>query len=179
MIPISIRGRLTQVRTEVFMGPKRRMLWFCALLAVIMHCGCGRSPDPTPTAEAPSIPASLELFGEAPAAISPQCGITIQRLHVLGSVMEAYEDTNDVYPAAATLDELIDVLRQGYDYDLPRIDGWGRTFEFAMIDGIPEIRSLGADGVHDAGEPQGEVDDPGADIVFFDEGFQQWPASPR
>ena len=160
------------------MEPERRMLWLCALLAVIVLCGCGRSPDPTPTAEAPPTPVPLEMYGEAPTATSAECGVTIERLHLLGSAVEAYEDANDVYPTAATLDELADALERVYGADLPRADGWGRPFEFAMVDGMPEIRSLGADGVRDAGEPRGEVDDPGADIVFFDEGFRQWPASP-
>jgi hypothetical protein len=161
------------------MGSIRRTLWLCALLTVIVVCGCGRSPDSTPTAESPPIPAPLELFGEAPAATSAECGVTIDRLHVLGSAVEAYEDANDTYPAATTLDELVEALRPVYGNDLPRIDGWGRPFELTMVHGMPEIRSLGADGVRDTGEPRGEVDDPGADIVFFDEDFRQWPASPR
>ncbi len=64
-----------------------------------------------------------------------------------------------------------------YRADLPRVDGWGRPFEVTVLNGMPEIRSLGADGVRDAGEPRGAVDDPGADIVFFDEAFQQWPGA--
>lgn len=98
---------------------------------------------------------------------------------MLGSAVEAYEDANDAYPEAATLDELTDLLRGEYGHDLPRIDGWGRPFEFVVVDGMPEIRSLGADGMRDAGELRGEVDDPGADIVFFDEDFRQWPAAAR
>ncbi len=161
------------------MGPKRRMLWLCTLLAVVVLCGCGRSPDPTPTTEMPPTPVPLELFGEAPPAPSAECGVTIERIHVLGSAVESYEDANDTYPDVTTLDELVEALRPLYGNDLPRIDGWGRRFEFAMVDGMPEIRSLGADGLRDAGEPRGEVDDPDADIVFFDEDFRQWPASPR
>jgi hypothetical protein len=167
------------MRTEVIMGPKQRTLWLCAVLAVTVLSGCGRSPDQAPPIEQRPMLDPVELYGEAPAATSAEGAVTIERIHVLGSAMEGYEDANDVFPEAATLDELIDVLRQGYGNDLPRIDGWGRPFEFAMVDGMPEIRSLGADGVRDAGEPRGEVDDANADIVFFDEDFRQWPASPR
>jgi hypothetical protein len=174
-----VRGTLRQVREEAIMRPMIRISWLCAALAVTVLFGCGRSPEPTPTTETTPVPASIELYGEAPAATSPEGGVTIERLHALGSAMEAYEDENDAYPPAATLDELADALETVYRADLPRVDGWGRPFELAMVNGVPEIRSLGADGARDTGEPRGEVDDPGADIVFFDEAFQQWPAPPR
>jgi hypothetical protein len=147
------------------------------MIVLTVLVGCGRSPEPTPATEATPIPASYELYGEAPAATSEEARVTIERLHVLGSAMEAFEDENDAYPAAATLDELADALELVYRADLPRVDGWGRPFEVTVVNGIPEIRSLGADGVRDAGEPRGAVDDPGADIVFFDEAFQQWPGA--
>jgi len=167
------------MRKEVIVEPERLMLWTCALFSVIVVCGCGRSPDPIPTAEAPRNPVQLELYGEAPVATSAECSATIERLQILASAVEAYEDAHDAYPEVATLDELTDVLGREYGRDLPRIDGWGRPFEFVMVQGIPEIRSLGADGLRDAGEPRGEVDDPGADIVFFDEDFRQWPGASR
>jgi hypothetical protein len=155
------------------------------VVGLMLAVACGRgsetaqdsSDGPTLRGTPVTPSATGEVYGEKPEVVSPEARATVETMSLIGSAIESFEDDNDYYPNATRLEDLKEALVPGYLSAIPLTDGWGRPFELSRVDGNLELRSLGADGVRDEGAARGAVSDPGADIVYWDEGFAQWPAS--
>lgn len=136
-------------------------------LAMIPLASCRREPAAPETAASPA--PSVATAGDEEAI-----AITQSRLLELAYRLEDHLVDTGSEPEAATIGELVSVLDISQGAQLSPTDGWGRDLVVSTVDGQLEIRSLGRDGVRDAGPPAGPVTDPDADIVIIDGGFTQW-----
>jgi type II secretion system protein G len=98
------------------------------------------------------------------------------------SEMQSYGVAGYQFPdTAVPYESLLSALSPTYSRILPKVDGWGRPFEFAVGKGPKQyaIRSAGRDGIMDTtGEIEGgEVDDPDCDIIYGNGSFITYPVA--
>jgi hypothetical protein len=102
-----------------------------------------------------------------------------------GWFMRLEEGAEPAFFSKVSADELEELLVPDYLDALPKVDGWGHPFEFAVNrdllgDDNMSIRSPGRDGVfeegpYDVGGFSTEGDGPDHDIVWADGYFVAWP----
>lgn len=99
------------------------------------------------------------------------------------SEMQSYGIAGYQFPqTAVTYEDLRGALSPTYSRVLPRSDGWGRPFEFAVGNGPKQyaIRSAGRDGAMESTEyTAGEVDDPDCDIIYANGSFITYPVAAK
>ena len=79
--------------------------------------------------------------------------------------------------AVIPFDSLEQDLTPNYIRIMPKVDGWGRPFEFAATGRVYSIRSPGRDGTYEGTTyVEGEGDDPDCDIVYSNGRFVRYPA---
>lgn len=98
--------------------------------------------------------------------------------------MQSYAAAGYTYPATeVTAAQLQARLVPTYTRQFPRVDGWGKPFDFALGTGTATkeyaIRSRGKDGLaEDAGNlTPGETPNPDCDIIYANGAFVTYPAS--
>jgi general secretion pathway protein G len=81
------------------------------------------------------------------------------------------------YPVTPiTFEALETALTPNYMKSLPKTDGWGRPFEFAVEGRQYAIRSAGRDGLFQGTDyAQESTDSPDCDIVYSNGNFIVWP----
>lgn len=80
------------------------------------------------------------------------------------------------WPTAITYDTVYTALVPTYTRQLPKVDGWGRPFEFAATGSVYGIRSPGRDGIYEGTDyPTGATENPDCDIVYSAGNFVRWP----
>jgi type II secretion system protein G len=79
--------------------------------------------------------------------------------------------------SAVTFAELEKALTPTYLKSLPKMDAWGRPFEFAYGTQVYGVRSAGRDGTYEGTnyEPN-SFDSPDCDIVYANGNFVRYPA---
>jgi general secretion pathway protein G len=97
------------------------------------------------------------------------------------SEMQSYGIAGYDFPdTAIAYDDLNSALSPTYSRTVPKLDGWGRPFEFATGAGPKQyaIRSAGRDGVMETTEiTAGEVDNPDCDIIYGNGSFITYPVA--
>lgn len=83
------------------------------------------------------------------------------------------------YPATAVTYDVLDAsLSPNYMKNVPKIDGWGRPYEFAAEERVYSIRSAGRDGIYEGTDYESvATDSPDCDIVYSNGRFVTWPAN--
>ena len=83
------------------------------------------------------------------------------------------------YPGAAVpFDDLDTALTPNYMESVPKVDGWGRPYEFAFEGRVYAIRSAGRDGIYEGTDYEPTAtDSPDCDIVYSNGNFVTWPAN--
>jgi len=116
---------------------------------------------------------------------------TMNDIRSIATAIEAYTIDNDAYPCPhdgiVPLEGLRSMLEPIYIKTMPREDGWGNPILFSCSpqgyglvsfgpDGNPDTNYAGAGpGLSGLGR-KGQTTEPGADIVFIDGQFTDWPA---
>lgn len=79
--------------------------------------------------------------------------------------------------SAVTFDTLEDALTPNYMQSVPKVDGWGRPYEFGYEGRVYAIRSAGRDGIFESTDyVPNPTDSPDCDIVYSNGRFVTWPA---
>lgn len=82
------------------------------------------------------------------------------------------------FPDAVTFDTVQEKLTPGFIKKLPKVDGWGREFQFGAVGKVYAIRSAGRDGLFETGDyTADETSSPDCDIVYANGTFVRHPAS--
>lgn len=88
----------------------------------------------------------------------------------------SYSAAGFTFPTVMTWEEVNNALSPTYTRSVPRIDGWGRPFEFGAQGKQYAIRSSGRDGVYEGNTYQtGAGENPDCDIVFANGNFVRYP----
>ena len=97
-------------------------------------------------------------------------------LRSIGTASEAYAVDNNHYPIGA-LAVVGPTLQPVYIKLMPANDGWNHPFTYAgQALGVGyTVKSLGKDGVVEAGPAGAQTGDFDCDIIFIDGQFVQWP----
>lgn len=95
-------------------------------------------------------------------------------LRSIGTAIEEYSITHDVYPEAGDIQALRAVLEPEYLDAVPIQDGWGNDFGVGSSPEGYALVSAGKDGVFDDCH-QGTTTDFDDDICFANGVFVQWP----
>jgi type II secretion system protein G len=99
------------------------------------------------------------------------------------SEMQSYGIAGYDFPGTpVSYDALHQALSPTYSRILPKVDGWGRPFEFAVGNGPKQyaIRSAGRDGIMESTEiVAGEVDNPDCDIIYGNGAFITYPVAAK
>jgi type II secretion system protein G len=99
------------------------------------------------------------------------------------SEMQSYGIAGYDFPGTpVAYDDLHQALSPTYSRILPKVDGWGRPFEFAVGNGPKQyaIRSAGRDGIMESTEiVAGEVDNPDCDIIYGNGSFITYPVAAK
>lgn len=109
--------------------------------------------------------------------------MTVDLMMELMLAIETYAIDNGAYPdTAAGAEKMVSDLRPYFgpyrdqaSADFPPADGWGHPLRVRSDGRDYEVRSLGRDGVEDAGSCEGAVDDPDQDIVLNQGSFGPCP----
>lgn len=82
------------------------------------------------------------------------------------------------YPTTAvTFDDLDSALTPNYMKTVPKVDAWGRPYEFAFEGRVYAIRSAGRDGIYEGTDYEPTAtDSPDCDLVYSNGNFVTWPA---
>jgi hypothetical protein len=108
---------------------------------------------------------------------------TVDLMMELGVAFGLYAIDNNVYPdTAAGAEEMVSALRwyfrpygENERTDFPPADAWGHPLRVRSDGSGYEVRSLGRDGVEDAGSCEGGADDRDQDIVLNQGSFGPCP----
>jgi general secretion pathway protein G len=92
--------------------------------------------------------------------------------------MGSYTAAGFTYPGTAITYQTIEkALTPSFIKSLPRVDGWGRSIEFAATGRVYAIRSPGRDGTYEGTDyEEVETENPDCDIVFSNGRFVRYPA---
>jgi hypothetical protein len=120
---------------------------------------------------------------EAGLSLAADVYATVDLMIELRVAIEAYAIDNDAYPdTAAGAEKMVSDLRPYFGpyrdnerADFPPADGWGHPLRVRSDGWDLELRSLGRDGVEDAGSCEGPVDDLDQGIVLDGSGFGPCP----
>jgi type II secretion system protein G len=98
------------------------------------------------------------------------------------SEMQSYGIAGYEFPSTpVSYDDLHNALSPTYSRVLPKMDGWGHPFEFAVGNGPKQyaIRSAGRDGLMEVTTEieAGEVDNPDCDIIYGNGSFITYPVA--
>jgi type II secretion system protein G len=90
----------------------------------------------------------------------------------------SYSAAGFTYPATPmSFESLEESLTPNYIKIVPRLDGWGRSLEFAATGRVYAIRSSGRDGTYEGTDyEEAETDSPDCDIVYSNGRFVRYPA---
>lgn len=87
-----------------------------------------------------------------------------------------YTAAGFTFPTSVTYDTVRDALTPTYARTVPKVDGWGRPFEFGATGNVYAIRSSGRDGTYEGTNyTTGATDSPDCDIVYSAGNFVRWP----
>jgi general secretion pathway protein G len=109
---------------------------------------------------------------------------TMTDMRTIATAWEARAAEADSYSASGftfpvgivTYDRLDRALSPGFIKTLPKVDGWGREFEFGSDGKIYGIRSAGRDGVFEGGTYSTDsTASPDCDIVYSNGSFVRYP----
>lgn len=112
---------------------------------------------------------------------------TMSDMRAIATSCEAYAVDNNMYPAAANMNELAVIVEPTYIRKLPRKDKWDHGYIY-VVDHERQnywIISYGSDGRKEEGAyksdgtpaKEGATKEAGSDIIFSNGSFVQWPAS--
>jgi len=99
---------------------------------------------------------------------------TMADLRTVAVAIESYAIEHDVYPTAADIETLGELLVPDHAPQMQAADAWTRSFVVESNPSGYRIYSLGKDGIPD-GCPGGSTQAFNADICFADGEFTQWP----
>lgn len=111
---------------------------------------------------------------------------TMSDIRTIAAAWESRAAENQSYTAAGftyptdpiTFSQLQTTLTPGFIKALPRVDGWGKEFEFAAEGKIYAIRSPGRDGIYEGTTySTNATSSPDCDIVFSNGNFVRYPES--
>lgn len=103
---------------------------------------------------------------------------TMADLRSLAEAVEAYSVDSTIYPTAADITALKNVVHPTYIRVYPATDGWNNAVVYtpgATAGMGYTLRSTGKDGVVEGSPSGGATHEFDCDIVFVDGQFTQWP----
>ena len=103
---------------------------------------------------------------------------TMADMRAIATAVTAYMVDNNFVPQVTTINALEPLIEPTYIQQIPTLDGWSNTYEFASGAGdktLYSIWSYGRDNAKEGSPAGGQTTDFDCDIIYANGSFEQWP----